>query len=78
MNQLFQQLANQKSPTASSNGNGLPPMFGMLQKFMDFKNSFKGNAREQVQELLKSGKMSQEQFQQLSKMAEGFQGMFNK
>jgi hypothetical protein len=45
---------------------------------MDFKNSFKGNAKEQVQELLKSGKMSQEQFQQLSKMAEGFQGMFNK
>jgi hypothetical protein len=43
-----------------------------------FKNSFKGNAKEQVQELLKSGKMSQEQFQQLSKMAEGFQGMFNK
>ena len=78
MNQLFQQLAAPTSPMASGNANGLPPMFGMLQKFMDFKNSFKGNAREQVQELLKSGKMSQEQFQQLSKMAEGFKGMFNK
>ena len=49
MNQLFQQLAAPTSPMASGNANGLPPMFGMLQKFMDFKNSFKGNAKEQVQ-----------------------------
>lgn len=73
MNQLFQQMMK-TSPMGSGNAN-LPPAFGMLQKFMEFKNAFKGNAKEQVEDLLKSGKMSQEQFEQLKQMAEGFKSL---
>ena len=75
MNQLFQQMMK-TSPMGSGNvANALPPALGMLQKFMEFKNSFKGNAKEQVEGLLKSGKMSQEQFEQLKSMAESFKGL---
>lgn len=40
-----------------------------INVFNNFKNSFKGNPRQKVQELLNSGQMSQEQFNQLSQMA---------
>lgn len=73
-NPLFQMLTSHTGSEKSAN-NALPPLFGMMQEFLKFKNSFKGNAREQVEELLKSGKMSQSQFDQLKQMAEGFKGL---
>lgn len=45
----------------------------MLSQFEQFKRMFTGNPRQQVQELLNSGKMSQAQFEQLSRMATQFQ-----
>ena len=74
MNPLFQKMMSQ-SPMGSSNGPNLPPALSMMQKFIEFKNAFKGNAKEQVEDLLKSGKMSQEQFEQLKSMAEGFKNL---
>ena len=73
MNPLFQKMMSQ-SPMASSNGS-LPPALSMMQKFIEFKNAFKGNAKEQVEGLLKSGQMSQEQFEQLKSMAENFKSL---
>lgn len=49
----------------------------LFSNFLSFKNSFKGDPRQTVQELLNSGKMSQEQFNQLQEMAKNFQSMFN-
>ena len=74
MNQLFQQLMN-PSHMVSGNGSNMPLALNMMQQFLQFKKAFKGNAKEQVEELLKSGKMSQEQFEQLKQMAEGFKGL---
>ena len=75
MNPLFQKMMSQ-SPMASGNAaNALPPALSMMQKFIEFKNAFKGNAKEQVEDLLKSGKMSQEQFEQLKSMAESFKSL---
>ena len=34
-------------------------MFGLLQQFQQFKQNFKGDPKQQVQELLNSGKMTQ-------------------
>ena len=42
---------------------------GMLQRFQQFRNTFKGDPREQVQQLLNSGKVSQQQYDQAVKIA---------
>lgn len=50
---------------------------GMLSKFNQFKSQFSGNPQQQVQQLLDSGQMSQEQFERLSNMAKQFQSAMN-
>ena len=62
--QLFQQLNN------GMNGNN---PFAMIQKFNEFRQNFTGDPKQIVEQLLQSGRMSQQQFQQLSQMASEFQ-----
>jgi hypothetical protein len=62
MNPLFQQYGNQSN---------------MLQQFMQFKQTFNGDPKQTVQQLLNSGKMSQSQFNQLAQQASQLQKMFN-
>ena len=50
----------------------------MLAQFMQFKNNFKGDPKQKVQEMLNSGQMTQEQFNQLSAMANNLHGLFGK
>lgn len=64
---------NQNTPQQSSN-----PMMNMLQQFQQFKANFQGDPRQRVQELLNSGRMSQQQFNYLSNLAQQFQSMFNR
>lgn len=45
----------------------------MLQKFSEFKMGFTGDPKEKVQELLNSGQMSQERFNELSEIASRLQ-----
>ena len=49
---------------------------GFVQRFQQFKNSFHGNPQEQVQQLLNSGKVSQEQYNRAVQIAQQFQRMF--
>ncbi len=51
------------------------PQNNMLAQFQQFRNSFKGDPKQQVQELLNYGKMSQEQFNRLSQMANEMQSL---
>ena len=57
----------------------LPGPFGnmqaMIQKLNQFKQSFQGDPKQQVQQLLNSGQMSQNQYNQLSQMATQIQNM---
>lgn len=53
MNPLYQQLI-QNSPINN--------VMGLLQRFTQFRNGFTGNAQEEVQKLLNSGRVSQEQY----------------
>ena len=55
-----------------NNQNGNNP-FAMMQNFNNFRQTFQGDPRRQVQDLLNSGRMSQEQFNKLSSMAYMFQ-----
>lgn len=50
----------------------------MIQQFNQFRQNFQGNPRQQVQNLLDSGQMSQEQFNQLSSMAQMFQQLIGR
>lgn len=65
MNELFQQFGN-RTPMPGGIGN-------LIQQFQQFRASFQGNPQQQVQQLLNSGKMSQEQFNQLAGLANQFQ-----
>ena len=60
-------------------GQQTPPMNGgfanMMGQFQRFKQNFQGDPKQQVQQLLDSGQMSQQQFNQLSQMATQFQNM---
>ena len=49
--------------------------FNMINQFNQFKKNFNGDPRQQIQQLLDSGQMSQQQFNQLSQMATQFQNM---
>ena len=53
-------------------GNG--PM-QMIQQFMQFKQNFKGDPKEEVQKMLQSGRISQQQLNQVQQMAGRFQHM---
>lgn len=55
---------------------GLNQNYDFLSRFNQFKNSFKGNPQEQVQQLLNSGKVSQAQYNKAVQMAKQFQRMF--
>ena len=53
------------------------PMMNMITQLNQFRQTFQGNPKQQVHQLLNSGKMSQEQFNQLSQMATQIQNMMN-
>ena len=45
----------------------------LMQQFNDFRNNFQGDPKQTVMNMLASGQMSQQQFNQLSQMAKLFQ-----
>lgn len=73
-NPFFNRFGNRGNPMPGPLGN----MQNLMSQFQQFKNQFQGDPQQQVQELLNSGKMTQEQFNQLSGMAQQFQGIFGK
>ena len=59
-------------------GGGMPQGNGpmqMIQQFMQFKQNFKGNPKAEVEKMLQSGKISQQQLNQVQQMAGQFQHM---
>ena len=53
-------------------------MARMINQFNQFRNNFKGDPKQVVQQMLNSGQISQEQFNQVSQMATQFQKMLGK
>lgn len=49
----------------------------MMQKFNEFKRMFNGDPKKEVERLVASGQMSQQQLNQLQIMAKSFQSMMN-
>lgn len=67
-NPLFNVLGGGKMPGA------MWQFQQMMQQFQQFRNNFQGDPKQEVQKLLQSGKMSQQQLNQLQAMAQQFQG----
>ena len=65
-NPLFQQM-----------GGGMPGGMGggIMQRFQQFQQMFRGDPRQQVQQLLNSGKVTQQQYNNAVQMAQQFRGM---
>lgn len=54
------------------------PMNGLMQRFQQFQQMFRGDPQKQVQQLLNSGKVNQSQYNQAVQMAQQFQKMLGK
>ena len=50
-------------------------MMNLLQQFMQFKQNFNGDPKQQIQNLLNSGKVTQEQYNRAVQMAQQLQRM---
>lgn len=67
-NPLFNALGGGKLP-------GPMGQFGqMMQQFQQFRQNFQGDPKKEVERLLQSGQMSQQQLNQLQAMAQQFMG----
>ena len=49
---------------------------GMLQRFQQFQQMFRGDPRQQIQQMLNSGKVNQAQYNQAVQMAQQVARMF--
>ena len=67
---FFNSLGGAKPPQMPMNG-----MQGMMQRFQQFRQMFTGDSKQQIQQLLNSGKISQGQYNQAVQMAQQFQKM---
>lgn len=64
------------NPFFSALGGGNTPVGRfqqMMQQFNQFRSSFQGDPKAEVEKLLQSGRMSQQQLNQLQEMAKQFQ-----
>lgn len=64
MNPLYQMLTNK-----------MPQGNDFLTRFQQFRNTFAGDPKQKVEELLRSGRVSQEQYDAAVRMANQFKGM---
>ena len=68
-NPLFYVLGGGKMPGA------MGQFQQMMQQFQQFRQNFQGDPKQEVQKLLQSGKMSQQQLNQLQAMAQQFSSL---
>ena len=75
-------MASSLFNTLGGNNSKLPAPFGNMQeligKLNQFGQSFQGDPKQQVQQLLNSGKMSQSQYNQYRQMAQQFKQILPK
>lgn len=72
-------MSRMANPLFEALGGQMPGPMGqfqrMMQQFNQFRASFQGDPKSEVEKLLQSGKMSQQQLNQLQEMAKQFQGL---
>ena len=66
-NPLFNMIGNQGNPMAL-----------LMQRFQQFQRSFQGDPQQQVQQLLNSGRVSQDQYNRAVQMAQQLHRMIGR
>lgn len=69
MNPLFQMMMGGSTPVLNN-------MSGFMNALNNLKRTFHGDPRQQIQNMLNSGQISQEQYNRAVQMAQQIQGMF--
>ena len=69
-NPLFNLLNNNTNQFGNMNN-----FMNLISRFNSFKQNFQGDPKQQVQNMLNSGQMTQQQFNQLAQMATQFQNI---
>lgn len=69
MNPIYNSFFNQ-----NMNSNPNPQNF--IQQFNQFRQNFSGDPRQKIQEMLNSGKVSPQQYQNAMQMANRFKSLF--
>ena len=69
-NPLFNLLSGGQSALPQNTQN-------LLSAFQQFKNNFRGDPKQQIQQMLNSGKISQSQYNQAVRMANELYSKFN-
>lgn len=69
MNPLFNMLTNQNQTK--------PMESNIIQRFQQFQRMFSGDPKQQIQQLLSSGRVSQQQYNQAVQMANQLQRLIN-
>ena len=69
MNPLFNMLTNQNQQK--------PMESNVIQRFQQFQRMFSGDPKQQIQQLLSSGRVSQQQYNQAVQMANQLQRLIN-
>ena len=63
MNPLYQQMQSQQNNS-------------LLQRFQQFRQQFQGDPQQMIQQMMNSGRINQNQYNQAVQMAQNFQKMF--
>lgn len=58
------------NPVYNTFGNQPNPIADIIRQARQFRSQFKGNPRQEVERLLQTGQMSQQQFNQFSQIAQ--------
>lgn len=69
-NPLYKSVGNTQFPGPLGN------IQNLMNRYQQFRQSFHGNPQQQVQQLLNSGQMSQEQFNMLKQFADQYKDYF--
>lgn len=64
------------NPLFQAIGGGMNPQFqNLVQRFQQFKRTFQGNPQQEVQKMLQSGRITQQQLNQAQAFAQQFQAL---
>lgn len=64
------------NPLFQALGGGVNPQFqNLIQRFQQFKSTFQGDPQQEVQKMLQSGKITQQQLNQAQSFAQQFQAL---
>ncbi len=74
MTSLFNQFGSRPQQTGMMNG-PFGNILNVINQFDQFARQFQGDPKQQVEQLLASGQMSQQQYGQLQRMAGIFQNL---